>query len=117
MLDVIIIGGVPAGLNASLYARRAGLSVVILEKLVLGGQVGKTHEVENYIGIDNILGPDLVLKMEQHARRFGADIKYEEVIDINFSGIEKEVITKKNVYRSKTVIIATGSTPRYLNVP
>jgi len=79
MHDVIIIGGGAAGLTASIYAKRAGMDVVVLEKMGVGGQIILTDTVENYPGFEYISGPDLMEKFEKHAQKFGVEIDYEEV--------------------------------------
>lgn len=115
MKDVIIIGGGPAGLNAALYASRAGLDTLIIEKMFVGGQAATTAFVDNFIGVGTgIGGPDLVMKMESQAKAFGAVISYEEVLDLDLDGEIKTVKTKKNEYKAKAVILAMGATPRKL---
>ena len=114
--DVIIIGAGPAGATAAIYADRAGLKTLLLEKLFIGGQIVNTYEVENYTGIKYILGTDLVTKIEEHIKNFEIDFKREEVKEILFEGNAKIVKTKKNEYRSKTIILTMGSNPRYLNI-
>ena len=116
--DVIIIGAGPAGITAAIYADRAGLKTLVLEKLFVGGQIVNTYEVENYPGFSHILGQDLVLKLGEHVAAFkDIELKREAVIDVYLQGDIKVVKTKKNSYDAKSVIIATGATPRYLNVP
>ncbi len=117
MKDVIIIGGGPAGLNAALYASRAGLDTLLIEKMFVGGQAATTAFVDNYIGVGTgIGGPDLVMKMESQAKAFGAEISYEEVLDLELKGDVKTVKTKKNEYKAKAVILAMGATPRKLGI-
>ncbi|MCL1936351.1 MAG: thioredoxin-disulfide reductase [Defluviitaleaceae bacterium] len=116
--DVIIIGAGPCGVTSAIYCDRAGLKTLVLEKLFVGGQIVNTYEVENYPALGMILGVDLVSKFESHLKSFeDIDFKREEVISINALGELKEVNTKKNTYKSKAIIFATGSTPRYLGVP
>ena len=114
--DVIIIGAGPAGLSAGIYARRAGLEAVILEKGVPGGQVLTSPNIENYPGIPDIAGMKLMEQMAEHARRY-IDIKEgEEVVRIRSS--EKfEVFTNAGKYTAKAIILTTGSTHRKLDVP
>ena len=115
--DVIIIGAGPAGITAAIYADRAGLKTLLLEKMFVGGQIVNTYEVENYPGFDMILGTDLVAKLEGHVKSFpDIDFKREEVISLDIAGTIKTITTKKNAYTSPTLIIATGATPRYLGV-
>ncbi len=116
--DTIIIGGGPAGLAAAVYACRAEMKTVILERGLLGGQVSLTDQVDNYAGFpEGVSGPDLIQKMEAQCRRFGADIRTEGVTEIKTDGDTKIVTTSKNTYRSPTVILATGADPRKLEVP
>ena len=111
--DVIIIGAGPCGITAAIYADRAGLKALLLEKLFVGGQIVNTYEVENYPGFSMILGTDLVVKFEEHVKSFpDIDFKREEVIELDIAGNTKTITTKKNKYTTKTIIMATGSTPR-----
>ena len=114
--DVIIIGGGPAGMAAGIYARRAGLETVILEKGVPGGQVLTSPNIENYPGFPEIGGMKLMEQMAEHARRY-VDIKEgEEVVRIRSS--EKfEVFTNAGKYTTKAIILTTGSTHRRLDIP
>ena len=86
MYDLIIIGGGPAGLTAGIYAQRAGLKTLLLEKEVLGGQIAVSDIIENYPGFPSISGPGLMEKFEEHARGLGLKIRMTEVIDIQDSG-------------------------------
>ena len=115
--DVVIIGGGPAGLTAALYARRAGLEVVILEKFVVGGQVVTTYEVENYPGFLNISGMDLIAKMEEQVKALDTPIIYEEVISMEAVGLIKKVITSQNTYECRTIILCLGAKPKFLEIP
>ena len=116
MLDLIIIGGGPAGLTAGIYAARSKMDTVLLEKMVPGGNVSITAEVENYPGTPNISGPELVINMEKQARDFGLDIKSEEVTSIEIgAGIDGHtVFTDAGEYKTKSILIASGSIPRKL---
>lgn len=117
MLDVIIIGGGVAGLTAGLYANRAGLSTLLFEKMFVGGQASTTYLIENYPGFEEpISGPDLSMKMESHARKFGLEIQYDEVTKIEMEGQVKTVHTENRVYESRTLIIATGAEPKTLGL-
>lgn len=116
--DVLIIGGGPAGLAAAVYTCRAELKTIILERGFLGGQVALTDAVDNYAGFpEGISGPDLIQKMEAQCRRFGAEIRMEEVTRIERDGDTKIVTTSKDSYRCPTVILSTGADPRKLGVP
>ena len=117
MYDVIIIGGGPAGLSAGIYALRGQLKTVLLEKMIPGGQVLTTYEVENYPGFtEKILGSVLMQNMEEQAKGFGLDIRLEEVINVDLEGEVKKITTREQAYESKTVIIASGAAPQPLNV-
>lgn len=116
MLDVIIIGAGPAGLTAGLYAGRAKLKTLILEKDIAGGQIATTEHVENYPGsIKDAGGLALSDRMEEQAKEF-CDIKYEEVTKVELLSDVKKVYTKDKVYEAKVVIISTGASHRKLNV-
>ena len=118
MYDTIIIGGGPAGLSAALYCLRGGLNTLLIEKLFCGGQAATTYEVENYIGFpEPISGPELVMSMEKHVKRFGANIINDDVVSLELDGEIKKVICSKEQYRAKTVIICTGASPRTLGLP
>lgn len=111
--DVIVIGAGPAGMNAAIYANRAGLSVLMLEKGAPGGQMVNTAEVENYIGLGKVSGADLSLKMFNHTQELGVEYGYGDVTGI-VDGNPKKVITMDAEYEGKTIIIATGTSPRPL---
>jgi len=115
--DVVIVGGGPGGLCAGLYSARANLKTVLLEKLIPGGEIVNTAWVEDYPGFELIGGPELAKKMEDHARKFGLEIRTENVTEIYSEGNEKVVKTEENTYRAKAVIIATGGTPTKLGIP
>lgn len=116
--DVIIIGGGPGGLAAGIYAARAKLSTLIIEKGRFGGQAASTEEMENYPGFfQGTTGPQLAARMEEHARHFGCGFCKDEVVDLELDGWEKAVITKKGRYTAKAVIIAAGAEPRTLGIP
>ena len=117
--DVIIIGAGPGGLTAAIYGARAGMNVLLLERGVPGGQMMNTAEIENYPGFAMIHGQELSDKMYKHALELGAAYKYGEVKEINtISDTEHEVVCGGNkTYKGKAVIIASGATPRKVNVP
>lgn len=118
LYDTIIIGSGPAGLTAALYAARAQISTLIIEKEVTGGQVAITHEVENYPGgMAGETGPELIERMEKQARSFGAEFVRDSVTALELEGSEKQVVCKKQTYRAKTVILATGGSPRRIGCP
>ncbi len=113
--DVVIIGGGPAGLTAGIYARRAMLNTVLIEKMGIGGQIIVTDLVENFPGFLEISGADLAMKFEEHARKFGLETKsMAEVSGIEDKGKTKTVKTTEGDIETKAVIIATGTTPRKL---
>ncbi|SFG58875.1 thioredoxin reductase (NADPH) [Planifilum fulgidum] len=115
--DVIIIGAGPAGMTAAVYAARANLDTLMLERGVPGGQMANTEEIENYPGFDHILGPDLANKMLEHAKKFGARYQFGEVKKIVDAHPYKKVVTGKETYLAKAVIIASGAEHRKLGVP
>ncbi|MDD2497889.1 MAG: thioredoxin-disulfide reductase [Desulfitobacteriaceae bacterium] len=116
--DLIIIGGGPAGLTAGLYGARAGLKTLLLEKAMPGGQAVLTEKIENYPGYpQGVSGPELMMSFMDQAMRFGLEFKTEEVTGIDFTGKEKAISTNENSYLSKAIVIATGSRPRFLDVP
>lgn len=118
MYDMIIIGGGPAGYTAALYAARAGLQVIVLEKLSAGGQMALTHQIDNYPGFEEgVDGFDLALKMQKQAQRFGAETELTEVKAVALEGDVKEVTTGAGTFRGRTVVIATGANPKKLDVP
>ena len=115
--DCIIIGAGPAGMTAALYAARANLKTLLLERGIPGGQMNNTAEVENYPGFDSILGPDLALKMYDGINQFGVEHGYGNVVEVKDHQDYKEVITDDATYEAKVVIIATGCEHRNLEVP
>ena len=110
--DLIIIGAGSAGLAAGVYAGRAKLKTLILEKSNPGGQVGNTAEVVNYPGIRKTGGPELVEEMKNHVRDFGVKIETAEIERVDFSGEIKALYASSGTYQSRSVIIATGASPR-----
>ena len=116
--DIAIVGGGPAGLSAAIYAARGGLKTVVFEKVMIGGQIVVTADVENYPGFEeNITGFKIVEKMQKQAEKFNAEFKLEEVKAIGTEGLCKVVETSKSQYKVKSVIVATGAHPRKLAVP
>ena len=116
--DVIIIGSGPAGLAAAIYAERAELNAIVIEKnVVSGGQELTTYEVDNYPGVRGIGGYDLGMKFREHADSLGAEFVEDEVIRIETEGTVKRVVCAADTYEAKTVIIATGASHRKLGVP
>lgn len=118
MYDVIIIGGGPGGYTSALYATRSKLKTLVIEKMSAGGQMATTEWVDNYPGFkDGVDGFELAVSMMEQAHRFGAETTLEEVIKVELKDEIKKVYTKKHVYEAQTVIIATGASPRYLDLP
>lgn len=115
--DSIIIGAGPAGLSAAIYARRAGLSVLVFDKEVWGGKTVNTSEIANYPTILNISGPEFAMKLYEHALGLGAEINIEPVVEVALAGKEKKVKTNQGEYLAKTVIVANGVARRNLDVP
>ena len=116
MLDLIIIGAGPAGLSACLYASRAGLDVLIFDSAAPGGKLNVTAQIENYPGLKPTPGPEIAFTMYESALSFGAKMEYGEVLDIKDYGDYKEVITAKQTYQTKYVLIATGTKERQMNL-
>jgi thioredoxin reductase (NADPH) len=116
--DMIIIGGGPGGYTAALYAARAGLDVLVLERLSAGGQLALTHWIDNYPGYeDGIDGYTLADKMKRQAERFGAKSKFAEVLRVDLKAEPKAIETAKETFYSRTVVLATGANPKKLDLP
>lgn len=116
--DVVIIGAGPAGLAAGLYASRARLKTLIVEKEKAGGQIVTTAEVANYPGsIENATGPTLVNRMVEQAEEFGAEKVIDTIKEVELEGKIKVLKGEKGEYQAKTVIIATGANPRKIGCP
>lgn len=116
-VDVVIIGAGPGGMTAALYASRANLSVVMIDRGIYGGQMNNTATIENYPGFSSILGPDLGEKMYAGATQFGAEYEYGNVTGIEDLGKTKLVHTDDGDYEAKAVILATGAEHRKIGVP
>ncbi len=117
VFDMIVIGGGPGGYTAALYAARAGLDVVLLEKQYAGGQMTQTHQIDNYPGYpDGIDGYTLADNMRRQAERFGAQSVYTEVVSTDLQADPKTVETVSGEYRARTVVIASGADPRRLGL-
>ena len=116
--DVIIIGSGPAGLSAAIYAQRAKLATLVLEKeMMSGGQVLNTYEVDNYPGLPGINGYDMGMKFRSHADSLGAEFVTDEVIRIEVDGAVRRVVCENGAYEAKSIVIATGAAHRKLGVP
>lgn len=115
--DMLIIGGGPSGYTAALYAARAGLDTVLIERLSAGGQMALTGDIDNYPGFEEgVDGFTLGMKMQQSAERFGAKTEYAEVISVDFSEKNKKLETTNGIYLARTVVISTGANPRELGI-
>lgn len=118
LYDMIVVGGGPGGYTAALYAARAGLDVLVLEKLSAGGQMALTEDIENYPGFpEGMDGFTLAERMQQQAERFGAQSEYAEVEGMDLSAQPKVLQTSAGTFAAKTVVIATGANPRELGLP
>ena len=115
--DMLIIGGGPAGYTAALYAARAGLDTLIIEKMSIGGQMALTDIIDNYPGFDQgVDGFTLGMQMQAGAERFGAKTEYAEVLSVDLLPEIKRIVTDAGEYFSRTVVIATGAGPKALGV-
>ncbi|MGW6336399.1 thioredoxin-disulfide reductase [Nocardia rhamnosiphila] len=116
--DLIIVGSGPAGYTAAVYAARAELQPLVFEGTQFGGALMTTTEVENFPGFrDGIMGPDLMEQMREQAKRFGAEIRTEDVDGMDLTGPVKKVTVGDDVYEAHAVVLAMGSAARYLGVP
>lgn len=116
--DLVIIGAGPGGLSAGLYGARAKMDTLIIEKDKTGGQISTTEEVANYPGsIPDASGPTLVARMVEQVEEFGAQKVKDNILEVDFSKDIKVLKGEKDVYKAKSVIVATGASPRKLDVP
>ena len=116
--DMVIVGGGPAGLTAAIYAMRAAMKTVLVEKALPGGQVTMSDEVENYPGFENISGAELSMKFAQHAQSYGLEIISQEAVAVE-PGLEYHTVRLADgqVLTAHTIVLATGGSPRKLQVP
>ena len=115
--DMIIVGGGPGGYTAALYGSRAGLDVLIIERLSAGGQMNLTGQIDNYPGFpEGVDGFQLSYNMQQQAERFGAETRYADVLELRLEEEIKSVRTNEGSYQARSVVIATGANPRQLGV-
>ncbi len=118
MEEVIILGSGCAGLTAALYAARSNLNPLVITGNEFGGQIATTTDVENYPGFPNGLqGPELTEQMKQQAERFGARLEYDEVIEVDLKAGPLVIKTHSAAYETKSLVVATGASPRKLGVP
>ena len=118
MYDIIIIGSGPAGLSAAIYAQRACLDTIVIEKNgISGGQVLNTWEVDNYPGFPGVTGFELSRQFREHANKLGARVVQDEVVQVELSGNVKKVVCEEETYEARCVILASGAHHRTLAVP
>ena len=117
MTDVIIIGAGAAGLTAAIYCTRAGLSALVFDKNMVGGQVSITNEIENYPAFERITGSEFAERIYRQALQMGAQVEFEEVISFDFSGEIKTIVTPSGAHECRAVILATGAQRRKLGCP
>ena len=117
MVDVLIVGAGPAGLTAAIYARRAAKSVLLLEASACGGQILNARDVENFPALAHISGPDFAERLTEQAKAMGAEIRLERALSIHNGDREKTVVTGKDSYSGRALILAAGSEVRKLGLP
>lgn len=119
MYDVVIVGAGPSGMTAAIYAVRANMKVLLLDRLSPGGQMVNTNEVENYTGLGKLSGAELAIKMFEHTQELGVAFDYKTVLRVADEGACKRIECEEGgvVYKARSVILATGTVPRRLNVP
>jgi thioredoxin reductase (NADPH) len=112
--DVVIVGGGPGGLSASVYTARTNLKTLVIEKGLPGGQLQNTAEIENYAGFTSIMGPELAQKMEEHSKHFGVEFMRGTVTEIKDGEYKTVVLDGGEEIQAKAVVVSTGGRPRYL---
>lgn len=116
-IDLVVIGGGPAGLTAAIYAARARMDMIVLENAFTGGQVRNSYVIENYPGFKDIKGSDLADKIQEQAEGVGATIdEFDPIEKVTLTDDEKIIETESYIYKAKAVIIATGATPKKLPI-
>jgi len=115
--DLIIVGAGPAGLTAAIYAKRAELDTLLIERYGAGGQILNTYEVDNYPGLPGISGFDLGTKMSEHVDKFECERITAEVMNMELSEKVKVITTDEGIFKGRTVILASGNSPRHLDIP
>lgn len=116
LYDVIIAGAGPAGMTAAVYASRANMDTLMIERGIPGGQMADTEDIENYPGFDNVLGTDLSNKMFEHAKKFGAEYAYGDIKEVEDRGDYKLVKTSNKEFKTKALIITTGAQYKKLGI-
>lgn len=117
LYDLVVLGGGPAGVAAAIYGARAGLSVIVLEKMLVGGRLVSVDRIENYPGFpEGITGPELGLLFDKHLRRFEVKIEAAQAEQVSFKGVQKKVFTPDAEINGRAVVIATGTMPKLLHV-
>ena len=115
--DMIVVGGGPSGYTAAMYAARAGMKALVIERFFAGGQMALTEQIDNYPGFpEGIDGITLAQNMQQQAERFGVETVNAEVTDMDLQAVPKKIVAGNQVYSGKTVVIATGAGPRKLGL-
>lgn len=114
--DIIIIGAGASGVSAAIYAKRAGKKIAIIERMMVGGQLNFVGKIANYAGFEETDGFSLSQNFQMQLKRNEIEIIYDEVIDLNLAGEEKEIVCGKNTYQAKAVILALGSNPKELEI-
>ncbi len=116
--DVIVLGAGPAGLAAAIYGKRAGLDLLVLDtSSITGGQILNTYEIDNYPGLPGLSGEELAQTMRSHCEKLGVDFKRGRVTSIINNGLTKELVTKKETFIARTVIVASGTSNKKLGCP
>ena len=117
LYDLVVLGGGPAGVSAAIYGARAGLSVILLEKMLIGGRLVSVERIENFPGFpDGISGPELGLLLDKQLRRFQVRIEATQAEQVSFKGEVKKVFTPEGEVNGRAVVIATGTMPKLLHV-
>ena len=116
MFDIVVIGAGPAGISAAIYAKRAGRSVVLIEKVSVGGQLNLIDKIENYAGFKSISGTELAFDMAEHAKFLDIPFIYDEVIDIEQTDDAQIVVGRNDRYSAKAVVLALGHISRELGI-
>ena len=116
MFDVLIVGGGPAALTAAIYSRRAGKSVLVVERMVPGGQIALTNTVENYPGIKKTDGMTLATMMFEHAQSLGTQFVFSDVLEFSLEGKVKQIRTHEGTFEGKVIILCLGASAKQLNL-